>query len=865
MRFILLLLSFLTFALSNQNESNKVSLQLLWKHQFEFAGYYMAKEKGLYKELGLDVELKEYDFSIDITKDIENGKSTFGIGYPSIILEKSMGSKILFLNSTFQSSPHVFVTLASSNINNISDFKNKTIMMGSDTVKTASLLSMLYANKINNGDFLQVKPSFNIEDLIHKKVDIFSSYLSNEVFKLDELGIKYNIFNPKDYGFDMYNDILFTSSKLAKNNPELVYKFQKASLDGWKYAFENIDETVEVILKKYNTQNKSKQALKYEAKILKRLAYQNQKPLGDINPLELKRIFDLYSLMGVNQGTIKETSSYIFNYKPTNIILTKSEKNYLKNKKLFTYCINPNWMPYEMYDKKLGYIGLGADYIQLFEDKLNIPFKLIPTKSWSQSVQFAKDRVCDILPLSNNSLSRKEFMNITTAHVKESIVIATKIDTKFIIDFNNLKGKKVGISQDYSLINRFKKDYPFIEIIETKNIQDGLKKVKEGKLFGQIDTISSINYYISKNYNGKLKVAGKFNEFYTLGVASNKDEPLINSILQKVVDIISKEEKQNIYQKWENKTKVINTIDYTLIYEILIIASIIIFFIIYRQTILRQANKNLQETVEEKTKELLQLNQELEEKIKLAVKNNSQKDAILFQQSKMASMGEMIGNIAHQWRQPLSHITTLSTGIIYKYDAKLVLEEKEVRDIMEKLNNTAQFLSQTIDDFQNFMNPKTSNEQFDIQDIIHKNIELFGKAFRNNNIDFILDLKSITINNNQNALLQVLVNILNNAKDALKENQLDEKYIFIKLYKNNNNAIIEILDNAGGIDENIIDKVFEAYFTTKHQAQGTGLGLFMCYQIISSNFHGELDVANETFEYDGKNYTGAKFTIRIPC
>jgi polar amino acid transport system substrate-binding protein len=160
--FILFL--FFTVSYAADKQLDKVSVQLLWKHQFEFAGFYIAKEKGFYEEFGLDVDIKEFDFGVNITKDVASGKSTFGIQYPSIMLDKSKGANVTLLNALFQSSPHVFVTLKSSNINTIKDFKGKSIMMEGDTVKTASLLGMLYANKITNESFSKVKPSFNIED-----------------------------------------------------------------------------------------------------------------------------------------------------------------------------------------------------------------------------------------------------------------------------------------------------------------------------------------------------------------------------------------------------------------------------------------------------------------------------------------------------------------------------------------------------------------------------------------------------------------------------------------------------------------------------------------------------------------------------
>ncbi|MBD3842397.1 MAG: HAMP domain-containing histidine kinase [Campylobacterales bacterium] len=248
----------------------------------------------------------------------------------------------------------------------------------------------------------------------------------------------------------------------------------------------------------------------------------------------------------------------------------------------------------------------------------------------------------------------------------------------------------------------------------------------------------------------------------------------------------------------------------------------------------------------------------------LEIKKNKQQEHLLIQQSKMASMGEMIGNIAHQWRQPLSVISTSVTGLEVKMELGLKIEEKEIIENLHKVNDTVQFLSRTIDDFQDYLKPQKHNQKFNIKDVIIKNLDMFGKAFSNNGIEIVLDIEDIIINNNQNELLQVVINILNNAKDALKEQIIECKYIFIKVYQENSNAIISIKDNANGIPEKVLPNIFDAYFTTKHKSQGTGLGLYMSYQIIINRFKGNIEVKNEEYTYQNQNFKGANFKIILP-
>ncbi len=249
---------------------------------------------------------------------------------------------------------------------------------------------------------------------------------------------------------------------------------------------------------------------------------------------------------------------------------------------------------------------------------------------------------------------------------------------------------------------------------------------------------------------------------------------------------------------------------------------------------------------------------------KIAEEQLRQKDILLYQQAKMASMGEMIGNIAHQWRQPLSVISASVTGLNFKLEYGLDVEKNELSENLTKVNDTVQFLSKTIDDFQNYLKPQQNNQEFNIKDIITKNFDMFGKAFSNNDIEIISNFEDILINNNENELLQVVINVLNNAKDALKEHRETNRLIFVSTYKEDNNAVISIKDNAGGISEKIIDKIFDPYFTTKHNSQGTGLGLYMSYQIITNRFNGKIIATNEAYSYENQNFKGANFKIIIP-
>ncbi len=244
-------------------------------------------------------------------------------------------------------------------------------------------------------------------------------------------------------------------------------------------------------------------------------------------------------------------------------------------------------------------------------------------------------------------------------------------------------------------------------------------------------------------------------------------------------------------------------------------------------------------------------------------KKFKEKNLLLIQQSKMASLGEMLENIAHQWRQPLSLISTCASAVKIQREMG-VLNEELVEEALDNILNSTTYLTKTIEDFKSFFIKNKLKKEFYISNTIKRVLNLTSAKFNNKEIKFIKNIENFSILGLENELLQVLINILNNAEDALLLNNIKNKLIFITAYKKNNECIIEIKDNAKGIPENIVDKVFEPYFTTKHKSQGTGIGLYMSQEIISKHMYGKLEVKNTNYVFENKEYLGALFKITLP-
>ena len=278
-----------------------------------------------------------------------------------------------------------------------------------------------------------------------------------------------------------------------------------------------------------------------------------------------------------------------------------------------------------------------------------------------------------------------------------------------------------------------------------------------------------------------------------------------------------------------------------------------IFFIMV--IVIRMDNKREKEKLEAQ-KALVELNLTLEDRIYNEVEKNRQKDQQLIQQSRLASMGEMINMIAHQWRQPLSAISSTVQGLnlkltLKKYDEALFSEK------LDDVNRYAQYLSQTIDDFRQFFKTSKETKEVTLEEVIKKVLGIIHVTLENKKITLMIDFKSNeSLMTYPNELMQVLLNLVKNAEDILVENKVESPWIKIETSKNDANLILEVSDNGGGIPHEIIDRIYDPYFSTKMQKDGTGLGLYMSQKIIEEHCGGHLSASNSP--------QGAVFTIILP-
>ncbi len=265
-------------------------------------------------------------------------------------------------------------------------------------------------------------------------------------------------------------------------------------------------------------------------------------------------------------------------------------------------------------------------------------------------------------------------------------------------------------------------------------------------------------------------------------------------------------------------------------------------------------NRRLDELVRQRTDELEAFNQKLQDEVNKAVEKNRTQEKILMQQAKMAEIGSMVESIAHQWRQPLNILGLSMTKL--NLNLELGINAQDTEKTIEIVEQQIQYMSQTIDDFRNFFKQDRVQTKVNINNIVGEIETLLGPLLANKNIEFIREIDpEVTVLVYSNELKQVLINIVNNGREAIEHSKEQEKKIIVSCINDNDHCTISIEDTGGGVPLHIIDKIFDPYFTTKFKSQGTGIGLYMAKMIVEKHFLGKLSVYNTA--------KGACFELRL--
>jgi PAS domain S-box-containing protein len=883
----------------------KTTLQLSWEDGFQFAGYYAAKEKGFYREAGLDVELLRGSPSINPINIVLSGKAEFGVAASDIMLSRLKGKPIIALAAIFQHSPSIFISLKKSKIKTPKDLPGKKVMLAEKT-QNAEFYAILNKEGIPNDSIMPVPYVSGLENLINGKIDVLDAYLTDQPFMLNKKDIPYNAIKPATYGIDFYGDCLFTKASILKTDPEKVKAFVNASIKGWEYAMKHQTEIIQLIKCKYKVKDSAKQ-LEFEATKMKELMLPDIVKIGHMNPDRWRHIARIF---------------------------IKNENIPMKNGEVDSIIKDFTYLPYEKMDYSKVYFGiLIASLIVIIALAYSYSLKKLislKTKQLENEIANHKKTVKEKAALNEelkSLINRQEqiiderasalkesesFYRTTINHLEDAILVVDSnlnitMFNNSLVELNKQYTKEIGNFTGMNIYEAF----PFLPENVRKEYEDVFKA---GKILRTKDEFP-INSQKIVTETSKIPIIrdGKVQEIITVirDITEEKENE----------DMI-KASEANLSTIFESSESLIMSVDKNMKY--------IRFNKAYSETIFKifnyepQAGRYIFEntppdrikfwlpTFEKALKGeklryetplkngdeiryyefwLNPIIQEGDIKGFIAIINDvtarkkMEKEAEirreqLIQADKMLSLGSLVAGVAHEINNPNNSIV-MNVPMLQRAWASIkpimdaYMEERGdfivgglpysemqtlIPSLLEGIKGGAERIKTIVSGLKDYarQDPGMPKEKVSLNEVIDKALIILSNKIKNSTRNLKVDLsdKNPLVLASSQKIEQVVINLLENACNALHDSN---KKIEIKtdLNENNNTANIIIRDEGVGISASNLKYVQDPFFTTRRDSGGTGLGLSISSGIIK-DYGGELHIESITG-------AGTNITVSMPA
>jgi len=560
----------------------------------------------------------------------------------------------------------------------------------------------------------------------------------------------------------------------------------------------------------------------------------------------------------------------LLKYHSNKIVFTAEEKAFIKNHPEIALAPDPNFAPIEFFNDEGIFNGISSDYVQWINDNTELNIVIKTYDSWDQIIQAIKSKKIDMLSGVVPTEEREKFLNFSEAFIELPTVIITR---KNFIDFQmtDIENMSLAVVDSYFTDDFLSEKYPNKNIVKVKTVLDGIKLVSFGQVDAYVESLGAISYYLEESGISNIKVAGEFEESSSYHFAVRDDYEILISILNKAIEKIPENEKADIFRKWVTLYPESTIINQELFITILIITGILVLISILSFT----WNYTLKKEVARKASIIEKLNKNEKRKLKKIVKEKTeeleQTNKELLVAERIALVGRLVSGVAHEVNTPLGVAITAAThlknknsklnqklvdGTLTKYDLELYISS--VEETTDILNLNLEKAGALIKNFKKIAVNQNIDEKtdFNLSEHIDSTILSLNYKLKKTNCNIqVICPKNINIYSHPGFFSQILTNfIMNSINHGFVK---DKGNITIVAKIVDEKLLLEYSDDGSGIEEQHLDKIFEPFFTTTRNKGGSGLGLNIVYNIVTSKLKGTIDVSSSI----GK---GVKFSIQIP-
>jgi two-component system, NarL family, sensor histidine kinase EvgS len=482
------------------------------------------------------------------------------------------------------------------------------------------------------------------------------------------------------------------------------------------------------------------------------------------------------------------------------ISLSPEEQHYLKEKQEITMCVDPDWEPFEIIDKNGEHVGIAADLIQLAAKRAGLKIKLMKTATWDDTLILSKSKKCDILSFVNQTPERDKWLIFTQPLLSDPNILITREEHPFIADLHGVDHESVVLPSGTAMLERFSKDFPNLKMIPVVSEADAMKMVSEKKADMTVRSLIVAAYIIKKEGWFNLKISGQpqgYENHLRIGVL--KEETMLRDILDKGISTITPIEREAIINKHTglvvNEGIDAKTVSVIVLGLLGVVGLIVLWNYLLHRKVREEVAKNLR------------------------IKDQ------LYQKAKQAEIGNLIANISHQWREPLSKLSSVNLLTIAKIKMGQSIENEWLLEQSQKVENTIDFMSHTMQNFLEFYKQNSVKSDFSVCESIESSITIIETKILDFGVHVEIEGEDSVLNGVKNEWMQVWLNLLNNSIQVFSARNIENPTIRIEMSHDR----ITFCDNGGGMDMSV---------------EHNGLGHQMC-QEIATKYGVRLELTNK--------------------